>query len=207
MAGIYRIGAWKTHDYEGYRTFPGNAELERLGMSGRQPDMEDCLAFNLEPLGHYSDWVGKLTVEWPRPAQNWWRWAGRGRFPVETIVEDSRFAQGLPDWRKLILSWNELNALPATWRAALAEWRGVYLIHDVERRSSYVGSAGGVDNILGRWLGCAATGHGGNRELRKSDPTNLRFSILERASPDLDLAALVAIESSWKERLHTQVRA
>lgn len=204
FAGIYRIGTWETLDFKGYMTFPGNAELEQLGMSSREPEMDDCLAFDLEPLAHHAEWIGKLTVEWPRPAQNWWRWAGGGKFPVETIVEESRFAQGLPDWRNLVLGWNELNALPASWRAALAQWRGIYLIHDVGRRSSYVGSAGGADNILGRWLGYAATGHGGNRELRESDPTDLRFSILERASPDLDPAALVALENSWKERLHTR---
>ncbi|ANY18628.1 hypothetical protein A6F68_00092 [Tsuneonella dongtanensis] len=204
FAGVYRIGKWTTLDHAGYRDFPGNAELERLGMSGRSPDIPDCLAFDLEPLDHYREWIGKLTVAWPKPAQNWWRWAGRGVFPIETIVEESRFVQGLPDWRELVLAWNELHAMPTSWRAALAQWRGVYLIHDADRRSSYIGSAGGADNILGRWLGYAATGHGGNRELRKSDPSALRFSILERTSPDLDVAALVALESSWKERLHTR---
>lgn len=50
FAGVWRIGGSQELDYEGYCNFPGNAELERLGMSGRAPDMPDCLAFDLEPL-------------------------------------------------------------------------------------------------------------------------------------------------------------
>jgi hypothetical protein len=57
----------------------------------------------------------------------------------------------------------------------MAQWRGIYLIWDTSRR---VGSACGADNILGRWRDYARTGHGGNRELRSSDPADLRFSIL-----------------------------
>lgn len=166
--------------------------------------MPDCLAFEFERLQTYGDWVGKLTIRWPKPYQNWWRWAGRGSFPVETIEPESRSTRGVPDWRGLVLKWNELQCLPASWKSALASWRGIYLIHDCERRSAYVSSAGGADNILRRWLGYAARGHGGNRELRRSSPANLRFSILERTSPDLDVAALVALGNSWKERLHTR---
>ena len=203
-AGLYRIGSWQSLDYEGYRTFPGNSELEKLGMGGRRPEMGDCLAFDLEQLDHYRDWSGRLTVGWPTPAQSWWRWAGRGTFPVEAIVEESRFQRGLPDWRELVLDWQELHALPSSWKAALAQWRGIYLIHDDVRRLAYIGSAGGAHNILGRWLNYAASGHGGNRDLKKSEPANLRFSILERTSPDLDATGLVVLENSWKERLRTR---
>jgi hypothetical protein len=65
-------------------------------------------------------------------------------------------------------------------------------------------SAYGTDNILGRWRSYAQTGHGGNLELRKSQSTDLRFSILQRTSPDLEAADINALEASWKERLHTR---
>lgn len=204
FAGIYRIRGWQELDFKGYQTFPGNVELEALGMSGRSADMGSCLAFELEALEHYSRWIGGLTIEWPKPYQQWWRWAARGQFPVQTIEAESRFVRGMPDWRDLVLGWNELRCLPSSWQSTLAQWRGIYLIHDSERRCGYVGSAGGSENILGRWLGYAVTGHGGNRELRRSNPDSLRFSILERTSPDLDQAELVALENSWKERLHTR---
>lgn len=59
FAGIYNIGGWVTLDYQGYCGFPGNRELEELGMAGRSPDMPDCLAFDLEPLDSFAEWVGR----------------------------------------------------------------------------------------------------------------------------------------------------
>jgi hypothetical protein len=204
FAGLYRVGSWETLDLEGYRHFPGNSELEALGMSGRSPNMPDCLAFELEKLDLYEDWIGKLIVKWPTPYQQWWRWGGRGSFVVGSIESESRFVRGMPDWKDLVLTWHELQSLPDRWQASLAQWRGVYMIYDTERRSAYVGSACGEDNILGRWCSYAQNGHGGNQELRRSTPGDLRFSILQRTSPDLEVADIVALEGSWKERLHTR---
>lgn len=62
----------------------------------------------------------------------------------------------------------------------------------------------GRDNIRGRWLNYAASGHGGNTQLRKRKPVNLRFSILQRVSPDMEDRDVIALETSWKERLHTR---
>lgn len=104
----------------------------------------------------------------------------------------------------IVLSWAELQALPTTWRAALAQWRGVYLIFDDRDGGRYVGSAAGSENLLGRWENYATTGHGQNKRLMGRDPSSFRFSILERTSPDLDAASVVETESRWKTRLHTR---
>ena len=186
------------------RTFPGNAELERLGMTGRPPDMPDCLAFDLEPLAHYAEWIGRLTINWPMPYQQWYRWAANGHFSIESIDPESRFVRGMPDWKDLVLTWSELEALPSSWGAILGQWRGIYYIHDTARNAGYVGSAYGHDNLLGRWRAYARSGHGGNKELRNSAPSDLRFSILQRTSPDMDANDVIALEASWKARLHTR---
>ena len=110
----------------------------------------------------------------------------------------------MPAWESLILTWAELGILPRSWRAALAEWRGVYFIFDQAKRGGYVGSASGAENILGRWTSYAATGHGGNKGLRDSKPTDLLFSILQRTSPDMAPPSVVALEDRWKDRLHTR---
>lgn len=204
FAGLYRIGGHQVLDPAGYRTFPGNAELAALGMSGRSPEMGDCLAFELEHLDHWHEWVGRLTIVWPRPHQNWWRKASRASFKVATIEAESRFVRGIPDWQDIVLTHAELQSLPASWSAALAQWRGIYFIYDTASRSGYVGSACGSDNIHGRWRDYARSGHGGNRELRNCRPVDLRFSILQRTSPDLDPSEVIRIEASWKERLHTR---
>ncbi len=204
FAGFYRIGAWKSVTSAAYRALPGNQELMDLGMTGRSDDMPDCLLFDLEELEHFSDWIGKLTIAWPKPYQQWWRWGGRGVFKVETIEAESRFVKAMPDWQDITLSWNELQCLPGSWQKSLAEWRGIYFIYDAKREAGYVGSAAGTDNLLGRWRDYARSGHGGNRELRSSDPADLRFSILQRTSPDMDMRDIVALEASWKKRLHTR---
>jgi len=86
---------------------------------------------------------------------------------------------------------------------AIQRWRGIYFTFDVRRRAGYVGSASGAANILGRWMDYAARGHGGNKMLRDSLPSELRFSILQRVSPDTDAVDVVHLEATWKARLHT----
>ena len=112
----------------------------------------------------------------------------------------------MPDWRDLVLTWAELQAIPASWRHALGQWRGVYFIHDASDGRGYVGSAYGSENLLGRWLNYAATGHGDTKDLLKRTPGNFRFSILERVSPDLEPEDVIRLESRWKHRLHTRGR-
>lgn len=204
FANIYRIGKSRRLDLEGYRRHPGNAELERLGMSGRAEGKGDCLAFNLEPLDFLQEYSGRLTVRWPLPYQNWWRRGHTTELVVETIERDSLFAPNMPDWRELVLTHAELESLPSGWRAALAEWRGVYFIYDTGLRQAYVGSAYGADNIFGRWLEYSRTGHGGNIGLAGSASADLHFSILQRTSPDLEPDEVIRLETTWKQRLHTR---
>lgn len=204
FAGLYEIGTWSTLDAAGYGAFPGNEELVALGMGGRSPDMPDCLAFDLDPLGHFEEWTGRLTIQWPRPYQKWWRWGASGQFPVLTIEAESRFVRSMPNWQEIILTHAELQSLPSSWKSALSQWRGIYFVYDTNRQAGYVGSAYGSENILGRWQDYARSGHGGNKELKSSAAKDLRFSILQRTSPDLDAEAIVALEASWKQRLHTR---
>lgn len=204
FGGLYRINGWRTLDEAGYNAFPGNAELKTFGMAGRAAGSGDCLAFDLERLPYFEDWVGRLVISWPAPYQLWCRWAERGQFPVLSIDQESRFIRQMPSWEALVLTWTELQNLPSTWRTTLAQWRGVYFIFDTVAGRGYVGSAYGEENILGRWLAYARTGHGGNKGLRASQPGDLRFSILQRTSPDMDPADIVALESTWKDRLHTR---
>ena len=203
FAGIYEIGAHRPLDVAGYWAAPGQRELVQLGMSGRVEDTPDCLWFELEEHPAYKDWIGKLVVVWPA-MRSWWRWAGYVQLDMLAVAQESLFVRGMPDWEDIVLTWEQLSVLPASCRAALAEWRGVYFIFDEQRRAGYVGSAYGADNILGRWLQHARTGHGGNKRLRESSPKDLRFSILQRLSPDLRSTETIRAEAGWKARLHTR---
>ena len=40
--------------------------------------------------------------------------------------------------------------------------------------------------------------------LRTLGPENFRFSILERVSPNMEADKVIALEATWKDRLHTR---
>lgn len=183
---------------------PEYSELRAHGMRGFVGDREFVHLFELEPKDFCAQWKGKLIIAWPGGERTWYRWADRNVFPIHAVLEQSPLDEDMPPWNLLSLEWADLGILPKRWRSALTEWRGIYFIFDSSDGSGYVGSAYGGDNILGRWENYAATGHGGNKELRKRDPNNFRFSILQRVSPDMDASDVIQLESSWKQRLHTR---
>lgn len=202
FAGLSRIDAWREIDHAAYLALPGNAELFGLGMT--VSDRSRYLDFQLAPLEALQALQGRLIVGWPKPERSWWRWADRGVFPIQYILEESRFAQHMPPWEDLVLTWAELHALPRSWRLQMSQWRGVYYIFDTARARGYVGSAYGAENVLGRWLEYARTGDGSNKGLRASRPADLLFSVLSRCSPDLAAEDVIAIEAGWKRRLHSR---
>jgi len=204
FVGLYKIAGSTPISYGQYLEMPVNKELFSLGMEGLPAHRSSILFFDLELSGLFSDWKGRLIISWPPPDRSWWRRGHKGSFPISAILEDSALERDMAEWHELNLSWTELGCLPAKWRAKLAEWRAIYYIFDSSDRMGYVGSAYGSDNLLGRWLGYAKSGHGGNRLLKQRDPKNFRFSILQRVSPDSSSDEVIRLESTWKERLHTR---
>lgn len=206
FVGLYAVSGWESKTPAEFNATPAVKELVSLGMRpvADGEARETLLGFNLSPTDFYPDWKGRLVVGWPPPERSWWRRAHKNVFPVVAIHADSVFEAAMPDWDELGLTWDQLAVLPTRWKDAMRQWRGIYLIHDSSDGRSYVGSAAGHENILGRWLGYASTGHGGNVRLRGRDPRNFRFTILQRVSPDTEVADIVRLEASWKERLHTR---
>lgn len=207
FVGLYRIESAQPLNYEQYCKIETIRELRKLGMQGWVPERdarETIQWFDLMRTSFYADWEGRLKVGWPPPERSWWRRAHRNEFPVVAIHEDNVFSAKMPNWEELQFTWAELQVLPKRWQAALAQWRGIYYIFDKSDCKGYVGSAYGEANLLGRWLNYAASGHGGNSELRKRTPTDFSFTILQRVSPDMDATDVIGLESSWKMRLHTR---
>jgi hypothetical protein len=202
--GLYKIGKTKSLIYDEYWQVPEKIELRNLGMRGFRGERPSILWFDLELTDFYSNWKGKLIVDWPPPEVSWWRRAHKNVMPVHAILEDSALDIAMKRWHELDFSWNELAVLPKRWQAKLAEWRGIYYIFDTSARKGYVGSAYGAENLLGRWRNYATSGHGGNRLLKQRDPQHFRFTILELVAPNLGADEVIQLECSWKERLHTR---
>lgn len=98
-----------------------------------------------------------------------------------------------------------------SWRAALANVAGVYVITDGETGNQYVGSVYGGIGLWQRWTAYAKTGHGGNRELREllrnegdDYATNFQFSLLEVCDINANQEYVIARESHWKDVLMTR---
>ncbi|MDE7163766.1 MAG: GIY-YIG nuclease family protein [Clostridia bacterium] len=99
----------------------------------------------------------------------------------------------------------------ATWKSALSNVKGIYLIVDTLTGKQYVGSAYGEDCIWQRWSEYAKNGHGGNIELKEilntndSDyKNNFKYSILEVCNMNLGNDYIIGRETYWKEVLMTR---
>jgi hypothetical protein len=205
--GLYSIGPSKPLTVEQFWQVPAYREMKAFGMKGFNAEKEgrsSILWFDLVLTDFYSDWKGKLSVGWPPPERSWWRRAHRNEMPVLAVLQDSALDAAMRPWDEINLTWADLAVLPTRLKAALSQWRGIYYIFDTTDGKGYVGSAYGEGNLFGRWLNYAASGHGGNTQLRKRDPKNFRFTILQRVSPDMEAEDVIRLENTWKERLHTR---
>lgn len=208
FVGLFSINGSRAITPRQYWKIPANVELKAYGHNGFTDDSPrpSILWFDLALTDFYADWKGKLVVRWPPLDKNWHRWAHRPKneMSVLSILEESALNAPMPKWDEIERGWEQLADLPASWRAAMSQWRGIYYIFDTSDKKGYVGSAYGEFNILGRWQNYAASGHGGNRLLRQRDPKNFRFTILELVPPNMPKDDVIRRESSWKHRLHTQ---
>jgi hypothetical protein len=204
--GLYKVGTTKSLSNSQFWKMPEYISLKQFGMKGISPDRKSVLWFDLTATPFRSDWKGKLIVQWPGMERVWCRWASKEKnvFRIVSILQESLLDRDMPDWHQLTVRWKELAVLPQKWKDALAQWRGIYFILDSSDGKGYVGAAYGRENILGRWTNYSKSGHGGNTRLRSRDPDNLRFSILQRVSPDMESDDVQRLEASWKDRLHTR---
>jgi hypothetical protein len=206
FVGLYAISSSQALSETQYWQRPAAQRLRKFGMVGfaatKDKPKVECFDLVLQPFR--SSWKGKLILDWPGGEKSWWRRSENNEFTICAILEESFFDAVMPVWNELRLSWEHLQILPRRWELALREWRGIYYIQDIADGKAYIGSAGGAENILGRWKNYAVSGHGNNRLLRDRSPETFQFSILERVSPDMKLPDLVALESSWKVRLGTR---
>ena len=98
-----------------------------------------------------------------------------------------------------------------SWKTALSNVKGVYLIVDTLTGQQYVGSAYGSECIWQRWSSSAKNGHGGNAELKdlldvhgQEYKYNFKYSILEVCNMNLGSEYIIDRETHWKEVLLTR---
>ena len=168
--------------------------LFHIGKITKDLNTLNGVGYEYEMLPEYRKYLGRLIIRFKNRSQNMVRLA-------TSVINDCEVMQILPDtfdndifpgYDKVNISWEELSRVitKESWKTALENQKGVYLITDISTGKMYVGSAYGENMILGRWKSYIAIGHGGNVELKNLNFTyikqNFRFSILDIFKSSVD---------------------
>lgn len=128
-------------------------------------------------------------------------------FPIIEIRKEKMTIGGFPGFDSILLSHSKLRIIVEekieSWRSALANIKGIYLITDTTSGKHYVGKASGEVGMWQRWCNYVKNGHGGNKELIKlladkgnEHKFNFQYSILEAYTQGSD-EQILAREIYW----------
>lgn len=135
---------------------------------------------------------------------------------IVSEIRDQRMSVGeFPGYNSVLLSYRLLCTIIreeiSSWKTALSNVAGVYVISDTKSGKKYIGSAYGGDGIWHRWVRYAKDGHGGNKEIKdllkdKGDKysSNFQFSVLEVCDLNANNDYVTSRESHWKNVLLTR---
>jgi len=170
------------------------------------------VGYNYQSLPEYEKYSGRLVVKFKNKAQTMIRNAN-------SVIEECFVSQILPDtfdndlfpgYEKVNITWEEMKRVLSkdTWKTALQNQKGVYLITDISNGKMYVGSAYGENMILGRWGTYIQNGNGGNLGLKKITFDHIKryfkYSILDIYKSTTDDQVIINRESWWKEVLQSR---
>lgn len=131
-------------------------------------------------------------------------------------IREQRMTVGeFPGFNDVLLPLSTLRTVVgqeiASWKAALGNVAGVYVITDNSDGRQYVGSAYGGEGLWSRWTSYARNSHGGNAELKallaekgNEHSANFQFSILEVCDLNASDEFILGREGHWKAVLRTR---
>jgi len=181
--------------------------------SGSAVRKRDRFYYQTSHTDFLNDVIGRLVIGFRRTGRQSYLRAERwlSSMEVREIKPERLQVLEFPGYRNLSISWHQLRLIVeqnvTSWRTALSNVAGVYLITDQKSGLLYVGSATGSEGIWQRWSQYAKNGHGGNKDLkalltrRTKRPEHFAYSILETASIASTEEDLLAREGHWKKVL------
>lgn len=183
--------------------------LFHIGKVTKDLNIFEGVGYEHKTLDEYEKYFGRLIVRFKNRSQTLIRVGSSviDKCEVAEILPDIFDNDIFPGYDKVNITWDELSRVikKGTWKTALENQKGVYLITDTSNGKMYVGSAYGDDMILNRWKSYVKTGHGNNVQLKKLSlkhiKTNFRFSILDIFKSTTDEQTIVERENWWKETL------
>lgn len=164
-----------------------------------------------EVKGNFDELNERVIIDWGKSAISWHQWLDRNDKEVISI-ERKGIDWVCPNYEDILLSYEQLQRIfnngISVWRNRLSACNCIYVISDSKSGKLYVGSTYNTQGIWGRWSEYAATGHGGNVELRKlveecSDyaKKHFKWAILQTLPLNIKEDKAIDIETKWKEKL------
>ncbi|MDO4881697.1 MAG: GIY-YIG nuclease family protein [Capnocytophaga sp.] len=187
--------------------------LFHIGKVTKDLNIFNGVGYEYQELSEYKKYFGKVIIKYKNTSQN----LSRNALP---LIEKCEIYQVLPDifdndifpgYDNVNLSWSELSRIieKESWKTALQNQKGVYLITDTSNGKMYVGSAYGENMLLSRWNDYVRTGNGGNKELKELSLEHIkqffRYSILDIFKETTKDEVIINRESWWKETLLTRI--
>ena len=179
-------------------------------------EVDKAFWYTLEPLQSCADLEGRLVIGFARPGRASYLLAQSfgQQMAVQEMWRERMHLEEFPGFKRVDLEWSDLEVVvrqdTTSWRTALSNVAGVYVISDPVDGKLYVGSATGEGGIWARWCQYV-DGHGNNVELLKligqlgkERARAFRFSILEIADVNASRDEIVERESHWKRVLLTR---
>jgi len=196
-------GLYKVLDYNtaGTKTSAGTLELSKL-----------------EEVEEFSCYAGRLIVRYHKSIQQYVLKAENfiDKLDLHQILDSPYNDEYFKGYNKVDLTFNQLRHICKTqndsWKTALENSKGIYLIRDDKSGKMYVGAAYGEHMLWGRWNDYAKDGHGGNKDLKiiVKDKglgyieKHFHYSILEHFISSVDDEKVFERERFWMKILQTR---
>ena len=165
-------------------------------------DTSGDFKYDLQLKQELADYRDRAVIDWGAGVRTWVQRAANQTKPVIEITE--QYEPRFPGFREFVRPVDDVPTLPNSWQQVLRSIKGVYLLVDVDSGHQYVGSAKGVDSMLGRWISYSDGGDGGDVGLKAAageGHRNYQVSVLEIVDENTPDDTIEQIESYWKNKL------
>jgi hypothetical protein len=182
-------------------------------VNGRK-DLSAHYEYETELLDGQEGMIGRVIVKHERTGRAAYLWGSTDAisFELYAILPERMRIEEFPGYNRACVPFPKLKTIVdqqvPSWKGALSNVKGIYLITDLTNGKKYVGKADSDSGIWQRWSEYVYSGHGGNKELREllanNPPTHMeqfQFTVLEIADSHANQEQLNERESYWKRVL------
>jgi len=188
-----------------------------LGVKKHKKGKKTWFKYSTKEIRRLENLTGRVIVQFEKKFRASYL-IGKKYYDKLVVLEirDQRMSVGdFPGYNSVLISYRLLRTIVReelpSWKSALSNVSGIYIITDNKTGKHYIGSAYGGEGIWHRWVSYAKDRHGGSKELKellriKGEDyiQNLQLSILEVCDLNVSDEYMICRESHWKEVLRSR---